>query len=771
MSVTILIFYFVNFEMHYDSFHKNSNQIYRIITVGKGISGTDYGANTPLPLPEIVKKDVENVEMTTSLSLFLRENDPIKVENQTYFNLLGYTTDSSFLKMFNFPLIAGNINTIFDNPDNVIITQNTATRLFGKENPLGKELKIGMFNFTVVGILKDLPENSIFKFNLLVSNSIMKKLHPDLPYLWWWSGSLTFIKIYPNQNIVPIKASLGSIPDKYFPDFLKGRIMFDIQPLKSIHLDSRVLGDIKPPISFNYLYILMLIGIAVLFIACVNFVNLSTSQSEKRSREAGIRKLSGSTRNQIIRVHIGEATVISLVSLALSIVLSKLFLPWFNELAERNINIDFTNVRILIILLFFGVVTGIVSGIYPALKFSKFTPIQVIRSRIGTTRNKIGLRTGFIIIQFLITIVLITTQFFIAKQVSFMKNHELGFDDEDLISIPLFYNDENNQLHFAKILTENLEKEASRFGIRGVTLSENVPGQNYPNKFAIVPEGVSPENSIEMVVTSVDEHFTNVFKIPLKSGRILTDTIQSDKFKNVLINEMAARKLGWGMPLGKQIRFKHEKDPFTIVGVIQDINFKSLQTPIEPMVYRFTATNWLIGYLTLKLPHNNYFNSIKFIHTTWDKLAPSVPFQYFFIKDKYMEKYQGEDRLAKIVGTFALLAVLISCLGLFSMITFICSRRTKEIGIRKINGAKIRDVVFTLVKNFIKWVTIAFIIACPVCWFILYKWLQNFAYKTILSWWIYILAGMLTILIVLLTVVWQSCMAATKNPVEVLKYE
>ena len=536
MSVAILIFYFVNFETSYDNFHNEANLIYRIISVEKGTGGTEYRATTPLPLPDVVSVDIKDAEMSTGMSHFLFEDEPVQIENQTFFNLTGFTADKNFLKMFNFPLISGNPNTIFDDLNSVVLTQSTAKKLFGNENPIGKEITISKLSFTVAAIMKDLPENSIFKFNLLVSHLVLNKMHPDLANLWWWGGSITFVKIYPNQNIESVRAGLSSIPGKYFPDFLKGRETYDVQPLKNIHLDNRVWCDDKPPVSSNYLYILLAIAIAVLFIACANFVNLSTSQSEKRARETGIRKLSGGGRFQIFCLFIGESVALSLIALVIAIYLSILFLPWFNELSQRNITIHFTNSKIILFILLFGIITGILSGFYPALLFSKYKPVQMLHFRITVPENKIGFRKGFIIAQFLITILLIISQLFITKQVSFMKNHNLGFNEEDLMSIPLYYNDENKRLAFAKLFAGSIENESTTYGIRGVTISENVPGQNFPNKFAVIPEGSSPEDSKEMVVTSVDEHFTDVFQIPLVSGRILSDTIVSDRFKNVLIN-------------------------------------------------------------------------------------------------------------------------------------------------------------------------------------------------------------------------------------------
>ncbi|TAL59789.1 MAG: ABC transporter permease, partial [Bacteroidetes bacterium] len=737
----------------------------------KGTGGTDYRSTTPLPLPEAVRADIKDAELTTGLSLFLSDDEPVQIANQSFFNLTGYTADSCFLKMFNFPMISGNPNTVFNDPGSVVLTGSAAERLFGDKNPLGKELIIGDFSFTVSGILKDLPENSIFKFDLLVSNLILKKMHPDLAIMWWGGGSITFIKTYANQNVNSIKSDLASIPGKYFPDFLKGRESYDIQALEDIHLDNSVAGDIKPPVSVNYLYILMAIAIAVLFIACANFVNLSTSQSEKRARETGLRKLAGGGRLQITFLFIGEAVTLSLIAVIIAVFLAKLFLPWFNELSQRNISINFTDGKIILSVLVFGILTGVLSGIYPALLFSKYQPIQILHSRITAHRSKTGIRKGFIIAQFLIAIILIISQLFITRQISFMKNHNLGFNEEDLVSIPLHVKDENKRLEFAKVFEERLQREAKAYDIKGVSLTENVPGNNFPNKFAVIPEGSSPEDSREMVVTSIDEHFSNVFQVPLVSGRILSETISSDRFKNVMINEAAAIKLGWDNPIGKKLRFKHEEESVTVIGVLKNINIRSMQTQIEPVVYRYTGANWLAGYVTLRIDPGYYSQTIKLIKETWEELAPGVPFQYFFIKDKYNEKYREEERLSKIVGTFTIIAVFLSCLGLFALIAWLSIQRTREIGIRKINGARIIEVMYMLSIDFIKLVAIAFVIACPVALYTMHKWLQSFAYKTELSWWIFALSGIIALGIAILTVSFQTWRAATRNPVYALRYE
>jgi putative ABC transport system permease protein len=771
MTVAILIFYFVGFEMNYDNFHKDSSRIYRIISVNRSTGGTDYRATTPLPLPAVVREDIKNAAMTTGLSLFLSDDEPVQAGSQSFFNLTGYTADSCFLKMFNFPLVSGNPNVVFNNPGSVVLTSSTSKKIFGDEDPSGKELIIGDFSFTVGGVLEDLPENSIFKFDLLVSDLILKKMYPDLQNMWWGGGAITFVKSLPGQKATSIKDALDLIPEKYFPDYLKGRESYDIQALEKIHLDDQVSGDAIPPVSQGYLYMLMAIAVAVLFIACANFVNLSTSHSRLRARETGLRKLSGGGRFQIICLFIGEAVALSLVAIVIAVYLAGTLLPWFNELSQRNISINFANGRIILYVLIFGLLTGVLAGIYPAILFSRYQPIQILRSQGNPSGNKNGIRKGFIITQFLITIVLITSQLVIMRQISYMKNHDLGFNPEDLVSVPLRVKDENNRLAFARLFADRLGREANSASINGVSITENIPGRNFPNRFAVIPEGSSPEDSREMVVTSIDEHFSDVFQVPVVSGRMLTDTVVNDRFGNVLINETAARKAGWDNPVGKKLRFKHEKESVTVIGVIKDINISSLQTRVEPVVYRYTGANWLAGYVTLRIDRRYQPETIKFIRETWEELAPDVPFQYFFIKDKYAERYRDEERLAKIVGTFTIIAVFLSCLGLFALIAWLSIQRTKEIGIRKINGAGITQVMFLLSREFITLVALAFVISCPVAWYIMHCWLRNFAYKTELRSWIFVLSGIIAMGIALLTVSLQTWRAATKNPVDALRYE
>jgi putative ABC transport system permease protein len=582
---------------------------------------------------------------------------------------------------------------------------------------------------------------------------------------------MTFIKIHSPLDDSSVKSDLAEIPGKYFPDYLKGRETFDIQPVEGIHLDTTVNGDVKPPVSSGYLFMLMAIALAVLFIACANFVNLSTSQSEKRAMETGLRKLAGAGRFELICIFVGEAVTLSLIAVFFSVFLSKLFLPWFNELSQRNININFADGKIILTILLFGILTGILSGIYPALLFSRYQPVHILRSRISADGSRSGIRKGFIIAQFLITIILIISQLFITRQISFMKNHDLGFNENDLVSVPLHVNDESKRLEYAKIFEESLEREAKAFNIKGISLTENIPGQNFPNRFAVIPGGSPAEDSKEMVVTSIDEHFSDVFQVPIVSGRILTDTIASDRFNNVMINEAAAKKLGWNDPIGKKLRFKHEAEPLTVVGVLKDINFRSMQTQIEPVVYRYTGANWLAGYVTLRVDEQYHSQTIKMIKETWEAQAHGVPFQYFFIKDRYNEKYREEERLAKIVGTFTIIAIFLSCLGLFALITHLLVQRTKEIGIRKINGAGITEVMLLLSNDYFKSVTVAFVLACPPGWYAMHSWLQNFAYKTGLSWWVFGLSGVIALGIAILTVSLKTWRAATRNPVDALRYE
>ncbi len=771
LSIPILILYFVSFETNYDNFHNDGNRIYRIIAVEKGTHGTEIWAYTPLPLTQAVRNEIQDAEMITGITNFLNEDEPVQIGGEIFYGLKGFTADSCFLKMFNFPIIAGNQNSSFNDPSALFLTESTAKKLFGKEDPVGKTLLIKKYHFTVIGILKDLPQNSNFDFDLLISHLIQRKIHPDFDNLWWFGGSMTFIKKYPNQSLSSIQKRLTIIPGKYFPDFMKDREAFDIQPLQEIHFGNNIKGDEKPAISKSYLFILSAIAFAVLFIASANFVNLSISQSEKRAQMTACLKIFGAGKFQLMMLYIVESITLSIIALFIAVFLSLILLPWFNELSQRSVTLNLVNLKIVLSIVLIGLLTGFLSGIYPAYVFSKQQPVQLLGASTIIYQQKAGLRKVFIAIQFILTILLITSQLIITRQISFMKNHDLGFDINGLITIPIYNYDEDKRLAFAHLFVERINQKSGQYGIAGTTISENVPGLNFPNKFAIISEGSTIEDSKEMVVTSIDEKFPDVYKIPVVSGRCFSETIASDRFRNVILNETAASILNWPEPLNKRIRFRHESDFFTVVGVLRDNNFKSLQNQIEPVIYRYTGGNWLVNYITVRVENSNYGETIKYIKSIWDEIAPKTAFQYFFIKDKYLEKYSQEVRLSKIIGTFTLIAVALSCFGLFSMISFICLRRTKEIGIRKINGARIAEVMFLINKDFIITIAIAFVISCPFSLYIMQKWLLNFAYKASLSWWIFAISGLITFAIALLTASFRSYRSARVNPVNSLRYE
>jgi putative ABC transport system permease protein len=771
MTVAILIFNYVLFEKSYDNFNDDNELLFRIISIHKNPYGTEYSATTPLPMPATVEQVVKYVETVTGYTQILWENDLVKANGNICFNLTGFATDTNFLRLFNFPLISGNKESVLSHPSSVLLTEQTAMKLFGTDNPVGGTLSIGDDLYTVEGILSDLPENSIFRFDFLVSSQILNRQYPDLLTRWWHGGSMTFIKLIPGHDIEMVRADLARIPEKFFPDFLKERQEFDIQPLSSVHLDNRVAGDAIPAVSETYLYLLLVIGFSVLLIACVNFVNLSISQSQQRAKETGVRKISGAGRRQLVGMFVGETVINSVMAAMLAALLSNFFMPWFNELTQRNLAIQLTDGKTVVAIFLFGILTGVLSGIYPALVFSRYRPVRAFNMRSGIREGKGSMWKSFIVVQFVIAILLIVSQLFIIRQVSFMKTHDLGFVSEGLITIPVGQLPEEQRLASVRLLTEAIEKAGSAFNIKGISVTENVPGKNFPNKFAVIPERENDDTSKEMVVTSVDGNYASVFMIPIVSGRMLSDNIPGDIYGSVMLNEAAVRIFGWDDYEGKQIRFRHERDPLIVVGVLKDINFKSLHNSVEPVVYRYAGQSWLTSYMTIRADISRYRETLEFLEVTWKEIVPDTQFSYSFISEMYNDKYKEEERLARTLGTFSFLAVLLSCLGLYAIIAFTSERRTKEIGIRKVNGAKVWEVMALLNLDFVKLVVLASIVAIPIAWFTMNRWLQSFAYKTELSWWIFALAGVIALGIALLTVSWQSWRAARRNPVEALRYE
>jgi putative ABC transport system permease protein len=767
VTISILIMLYVRYETSFESFNANSGNIYRIVT--KNLQDGSVGASTPLALSDVLKSDYPEIDKVIGL---MRVWDDIKIADKKVGNLKGAIVESDFFDFFHLPLLVGNQKDIFQDPFEAVITKNLSKILFGNTDPLGRTFEYDKNTFTVTGIINDIPPNSILNFDFFLSDKYRYKYVPDIHEKWYDFGLFTFITF--KGNILPPKFenNLTNIEKKYFPDFMKNRDKFLVTPFKGSHLNPVLQYDLTPGVEPTYLWILSIIAFGILAIACLNFMNISLASARKRYVEIVIKKLSGASPANLIKDFFTETGILVLISLFISFYGVYLLLPLFRSLIEQNITVNLSDPLIWTGVIGFGIITILLSGLYPSLYLSRPSPMKIFLYNKGSARNKLTFQKSFVVLQFTITIILGITQLFIFKQISFMQNHTTGFDQKNLITVSVNYLDEYSKERLKKtnLLKEILEKNEAHFGYGKASISEFVPGFGFRNNFKIFTSDGKYTDGMELLSCDVDENFMDVFGMKMLIGRFFSNDFSTDR-DALIINESAYRKLGWNSVDGKAVGLFSKDNQEQVIGVISDINVRSLQYPVRPMIYQFGPHHMYPGYITLRINPGKKEETINFIEKQWTDLFPGIPFTYESVYEKYKSAYGAEKRLARITGVFSILAMILSMLGIFALSTLEAERRIKEIGIRKINGAKVMEVMAMLNSDFLRWVLIAFIIACPVALYSTHKWLNKFAYRTDLSWWIFGVVGVLIMVIALTTVSWQSRRAATRNPVEALRYE
>jgi len=767
VTVGLLILLYVHYETSFDNFNPNANNIYRVAI--KNIQDGSIKASTPLALSDVLKTDYPEIDKVIGL---LRVWKPITLNNVKYENLHGAIVEKDFFEMFNFPLIIGSQTKIFQDPYEVVITTNLANTFFGDENPLGKTLEYENHIFTITGVIDPMPSNSIFDFDFFLSDNFRYITYPDLNERWYQTGLFTFITFKGNVLPQQFDSKLSNIEKQYYPDFMKNRHNYLLAKFKGSHLNPTLGNDLTPTIAPFYLWILAAIAMSILVIACLNFMNISIANAGKKNIETGIKKVSGASFNSLIWDYLSEVILFVFISFIIACFGVFLLLPSFNNLVEKEIIINFSDPVLWGGAIGFGILTILISGIYPAIVLSRPSAIQILLKNKGKQKNKMSFQRSLVVFQFAITIVLATAQLFIIKQISFMQNHETGFAKENLITIPvrLLGNNGAERMKNTNLFVDDLEKHQSQYGYGKASITEFVPGFGYRNRFNVFNLDDNSSDFIEMLSSDVDENFAEVFGLNNLQGRFFSKELSTDK-NAVVINMSAYKKLGWKSLDGKSIGLFSRDNIKKVVGVVNDINIKSMQYPVESVIYQFGRHHTYPRYITLKYNPLREAETIEFIKNKWTKMFPEIQFAYERVEDKYLAAYGEEERLAKTTGTFSLLAMLLSLFGIFALAAIESEKRTKEIGIRRVNGAKMTEILYMLNMDFVKWVAIAFLIATPIAYYAMNSWLKNFAYKTELTWWIFALAGIIALFIALITVSWQSFKAARRNPVEVLRYE
>jgi putative ABC transport system permease protein len=771
----ILIALYVLDELSYDTFHTKAGRIYRVTTDVKqtGHDGESRNFTNGWPVGRLLKQDFAEVEAVT----YMRKtsNPAIKHQGQ-YFYEETLTADEHFLEVFSFPLLKGDKKTALSQPFSLLITRKLEKKYFGNENALGKTL---IFNdsvpYTVTGVLQDIPQNSHIQFDIALSFATFKARNPQFNENqgWFDLNMYNYVLLREEAAFMTFADKARGLVMRYASEQLKQfgyEVYLGFQPLTNVYLNGSIGNGLGPSSNITYVYLLSAIAIFVLLIACINFTNLATARAVERAREVGVRKVIGSTRQALIGQFLSESFLTSVLALFISLGLILALLPAFNQLANKSFNIYavfsppiLAAVSVLLILV------SLLAGLYPAFVLSGFRPVQVLKGTFATGSRGTGLRQTLVVIQFAISCVLIICTLVVLGQLRYMQSQELGFTKEQVLVLDARKAPWAIRNKRYETFKQELKKQTT---IKAVSATYSVPGRNGWQGQMVFPEGRSKDQGTSVEYMAVDPDFVRTFELKIVAGRDLSSDFTSDEKNALLVNETAVREMGWGTPddaIGKKIDSPSGYPQGIVVGVIKDYHQHGLQEKIAPVVMDINPE--VFGLFAIRLQTKNIAAATEAVQAAGRQFFGNYPLEYFFLDDDFARQYDKEVRLTKIFTTFATLAILIACLGLFGLVAFTTVQRTKEIGIRKVLGAPVSGIVIMLSKDFLKLVLIAFVLACPVAWYAMSRWLQDFAYRINLDWWVFALAGILASLIALFTVSFQSIKAALANPVKSLRNE
>ena len=755
MACCILILLWVQDELSYDRFHENADDIYRVI---QDINFTDHSttwAITQGPLGPSLKEDyseIINAVRITGRGLRLTYDE------KSYDEGVGMA-DGSIFEMFTFPLIKGDPATALSDPFSIILTEEMAAKYFGEEDPIGKIIKAdNQWDFQVTGVMKNVPHNSHLQFDFLIPFIFGRELNYTVDR-WGNSQFRTYVQL---QKGVAGQEVIQKISGHLFEKpTIEKDARLNLQALTRIHLYSNYEYDSAHG-DIMYVTLFSIIAFFILLIACINFMNLATARSGNRAKEVGMRKVAGAHRTDIIKQFYGESILLAFIALLFAVVFVWLLLPVFNNLAAKELSMNLSgNLSILLGLLCIAMLTGIISGSYPALFLSAFQPVMVLKgSRLSGSKGSIFRKT-LVVFQFSLTILLIVCTAGVYNQINYMRNRKLGYDREHMI---YFGMRGDMRTQFDAVKNELLQNP----NILGVTASSNVPTYGYTFSNSLWRwEGQSPDEEILMRAVFIDVDYFKTFGMEIAEGRSFSREFPTDATEAIMINEEAVKAMGMESAIGKRLSIQDNN--FNIIGVVKNYHFRSLRQKIDPLILIYNPGNSRA--LFARLRSDNIPQTIGYIENLWKKFAPGFPFNYRFLDEALDMLYRSEQRIGTLFQYFSFLAILISCLGLLGLASFMAEKRTKEIGIRKVLGASISNIAMLLSKEFTKWVLVANVIAWPIAYFAVSKWLQSYVYKANITIWSFILSGVLALFIALITVSYQSIKAALANPIDSLRYE
>ena len=764
LTACFLIFLYVRFELSYDNMHSKADRTYRIICDIKTPTETIKSPGPSWAVgPHLTMGDFPQVEASVRITggeLLVRKG------NVKFQELNSLFADSSFFQVFDFKLLKGNPRSVLNEPLNIVFSESAVKKYFGNTDPVGQTVLLTGDGFTakVTGVMQDLPENSTIKADMIVSmNTITRKLNPTLNDQWGNYGNTTYVLLKPGANAGVFTKQLPAFLEKMNGTEMKQMNMYPtliLEKLRDVYLrstrDDSKTGNIKN------VYIFSIVAIFILLIACFNFINLTTARSAERAKEVGIRKVVGAGKQQLTFQFIGESVILCIIAFFITLAAASLLLPSFNQLAGKTISSGIFQHWTLIGMLFLGSISiGLLAGLYPALVLSSFKPVAVLKGRFATGSKGSRLRKTLVISQFTISIALIISVIIVYLQLNFMRNQDLGFSKDQMMVI-------NSNGDPAKNVFIQAVKGLP--DVKAVTMSSSVPGGGNMGAYSQIQNVKGEMQIANLDLYFVDFEYLTQYNVKMAAGRTFSRSFMTDTTQAMILNEAAVKMFGYYAAkdaIGRDFNQWGRKGK--IIGVMKDFHFKSLQEEIKPLSMRIEPNGSQL--VSIKVSANNLTATIASIEKKWNTLIPARPFNYFFLDDYFDKQYRSEQRFGKLFLNFAILAIIISCLGLLGLASYSTMQRTREIGIRKVLGATVPNIVNLLSKDFLKLVAVAIIFASPLAWFTMHKWLQDFAYRIPIVWWVFAVAAFAAALIAILTVSFQAIKAAVSNPVLSLRSE
>lgn len=759
IAAATLIFLFARNELTFDRFHEHADDIYLVYKTRHTATGAQDTYDTWVPLAERLKSEFPSVREAARVSTngaWVQQGDERFREDVTY-------TDASLFEVFSFPLVQGDAANPLPHLNTAVISQEMAQKYFGEADPIGQVLTLDFeVDYTVTGVFAEIPPNSTLQFDILVPITSSPD-YADFENNWGSSFLGTYIQLEEDAAAADLEAQFPTLITDIWDADVASRTDFKLLPLL----------DVNDTLTGNrqYAYILLAIALATILIACINFINLATARSVERAREIGVRKVLGAERKQLIRQLLSESVLMGLLALVAGVALAQVLLPVFNELYETTLRLHLLQEPAMLLgLLGVGLTVGLLAGSYPALFLSRFEPIKSLRGTSTLRPGGLRLRHGLVVVQFALSIFLIAGTAVMWNQVRYMKTQNLGLDKENVVVLTVDSNDFADPEE-ATVRLQTFKDELARLpDVQGVASSSRVPGNGFGSFVFARPEGGDDEQPLRLRWVAVDEYFFDTFGVTFAEGRNFIPGSEADRNEALIINEAALRDFGWTDTANKTVRVG--RTDFQVIGVVKDYNYDSLQQAVEPVLHIYRPPDGgAHNFVSVRLRSGDYDASLAAIEAAWTRLDPTRTFDYAFLDQTFDQLYQAQDRLVTVASAFAILAILIACLGLFGLASLMVTQRTKEIGVRKVLGASVPGVAMLLSKDFITLVLVAFVVAAPVAYFAMTRWLEGFAYRIDVGLGTLVLAGVLALLIALVTVSIQAMRAAMADPVQSLRYE